>query len=960
MKNLCLIFFWFGFVITVNANPPACDSLPDYSAIDQQIWSKQGSFYKIDYNVGVDLFNQLIEIGKREKCWDYYVNDHILKIKWTLHQNKLVYAYKFLEQADQVIEQYKDSLSYNEDFSYYEYFKVQNQNNRIRYYYEAGLNNKAESLIKNLNLTLENIGEKKFYEKDALIDNYQYLGGIYNRQWRFEEAIDNYRRSINIAKSIGQGKYYNGIKLLANAQLNSANVVGTQHKANKLKEAEKNYLIALKGSKIVIETNKDSNNAIDLEKYERVISILIQLAKLNSIQNKFEKADTYLQEALIIEEKDLSQKALVLDELGHLALRKGQCIRAERLYLEAKKYKKENLDVNHFEMANSSIYLAKAKLECRDFNGAIQLLNETQKLYFPESGKRLNNPLILITLKNLLGDTYKKLYEEAANINYLKEALAHYEEAINLIKEQQQNYDYDNDKETLVQNYSGLFENMIIVAHQLGEEFWEKAFYCSEKEKSIKILESLKHTNALELAGIPEDMIIREAELVRQIADKRIKLDKNNNDERLEEEIINLRQLLKEHIKKYKAINEDFYKERYEQKEVTIKEIQNSLIGAKTALIEYFVTSQDAIFIWLITKNGFKMYKVSKTREWANIDVLLKLMNDSLGTRENPENKNKIVRISQFLHQTLIAPLNLSATIDKLIIVPDGKIKLIPFDYLSKEIVPVDNYHDRMISQYAISYGGSANLLYQQQRKNTIKSDLLYHAFTAIDNPCDSGKGEVNLKNILQSFKKVVQEWQGVLFEKTTSSIFEENAPNSDILGMGLHTKLNNANPYFSKFILNPEQAGDCGSNELSFIKVHSMNLKAKTVILVNCEAGKDNSLAEKALAFSFNFAGVNSFFAPLWEIPDKQSGSINSYLNNFLKEGKGKPEALRLAKLKYLESTQDDIIALHPYFWASFVHYGNDNPIIISFWERWKPTILGFGGIVFLMIFLIKSRKNN
>jgi hypothetical protein len=54
----------------------------------------------------------------------------------------------------------------------------------------------------------------------------------------------------------------------------------------------------------------------------------------------------------------------------------------------------------------------------------------------------------------------------------------------------------------------------------------------------------------------------------------------------------------------------------------------------------------------------------------------------------------------------------------------------------------------------------------------------------------------------------------------------------------------------------------------------------------------------------------------------------MDSFYKN-LSEGKAKSEALRNAKLLYLEGV--DNLRSHPYYWAHFTMNGNDTPLVKS-----------------------------
>ena len=81
--------------------------------------------------------------------------------------------------------------------------------------------------------------------------------------------------------------------------------------------------------------------------------------------------------------------------------------------------------------------------------------------------------------------------------------------------------------------------------------------------------------------------------------------------------------------------------------------------------------------------------------------------------------------------------------------------------------------------------------------------------------------------------------------------------------------------------------------------------------------------------------------------------------LNNFYKNlstGQNKSEALRNAKLAYINNTPD--YRRHPYYWAGLVLVGDDGPINIGVNNegRWLFALMTVFVIVFLLTWQIKK----
>ncbi|VAW20303.1 hypothetical protein MNBD_BACTEROID01-1187, partial [hydrothermal vent metagenome] len=76
-------------------------------------------------------------------------------------------------------------------------------------------------------------------------------------------------------------------------------------------------------------------------------------------------------------------------------------------------------------------------------------------------------------------------------------------------------------------------------------------------------------------------------------------------------------------------------------------------------------------------------------------------------------------------------------------------------------------------------------------------------------------------------------------------------------------------------------------------------------------------------------YAGCPSVIMTLWEIEDRSGAPIMDEFYRILSNGKKKPVALRMAKLKHLENA--DPLKAHPHFWLGYVTIGNTDAMYTS-----------------------------
>ena len=115
------------------------------------------------------------------------------------------------------------------------------------------------------------------------------------------------------------------------------------------------------------------------------------------------------------------------------------------------------------------------------------------------------------------------------------------------------------------------------------------------------------------------------------------------------------------------------------------------------------------------------------------------------------------------------------------------------------------------------------------------------------------------------------------------------------------------------------------------------------------------------SLARDFFYAGVPGIIMTSWAVEDRSGTKLMDYFYQFIAEGKSRPEALRLAKIEYLDNC--DKLTAHPHYWAAYMNVGDISPIdgfgkknnaiyILSA----TATIL----ILALLLFIRSRRKKN
>ena len=301
--------------------------------------------------------------------------------------------------------------------------------------------------------------------------------------------------------------------------------------------------------------------------------------------------------------------------------------------------------------------------------------------------------------------------------------------------------------------------------------------------------------------------------------------------------------------------------------------------------------------------------------------------------------------------------------ISSIIIIPDGSLLEVPFEtilFKGKELIhqfPIhyfnsinDHYKRSSIALLANKPYVGFGLNYNDELLKNINSSK------NIKSLFDNSFRLASLPNAIQELKASNSIFKGDLFteELCTSKQFADNAPDANIIHIANHVLLNNSNSFLSSIVFaenNQEQL-------FNALDVKALNLNAQLAILSSCNSGVGenfNGNGLRSIGQSFFEAGCQSVIVNLWEAGDKSSKKIISGFMNYLNEGMKKSEALRKAKLDFLD--QASAAEKHPKFWANIILIGNDDSI--SFKNGVSNWIyFAVGGIILLVLGFVFAKN--
>jgi CHAT domain-containing protein/Flp pilus assembly protein TadD len=646
-------------------------------------------------------------------------------------------------------------------------------------------------------------------------------------------------------------------------------------------------------------------------------------------------------------------------------------------------FRKEKID--HLEIA------------VENYNKGLEALNYNSS----ENTDSLNINQIIslghtLELLEIIADTYKEkasLFDDKQNKIYkqsLLEALDYYNITSEIIQRARKDIYSDESKIQLNALQEETFYKIIQTAYKAYEidnndEIAEFAFTNAEQIKSSSVMDKLTDEVAKENSLIPDSLTQLEKNINFQITsnnEKRFNLTSSETADSTDiakiDSVLFALNKQREELNAYLEKNySDYYDLKYSKKTIAISDIQKKLNGNEV-LIEYVLNETDSIpelYSFLITKETSRFIKQDISHEFiSSIEETFHFMsNPQFLFTQNEDSKNFCVASNQ-LYEKLISPFSKEIKNHKIIIIPDGKLNYITFEALIEELPDTSSqiYFTRLpylIRKNTINYSYSADLLFKfnQPSKNTKKQVLafapVYEKETVVFD--DEKLTLTPLPGIQREVDLISNAIRTNLFRgpEATEENFRKQSGDYDILHLAMHAFINDSLPAYSRFAFKQNNS-EIPENDgwLNTADIYNLDLNARLTVLSACNTGSGELKKGEgviSLARGFLYAGCPSIIMTQWEVEDNAGTKIMSSFYENLKKGRPTDEALRLAKLEYLENANPRMA--HPHYWLGYVSIGNSAPLFRSHdYYFFGLLILVIIGILIDQIIRVrKSRKH-
>lgn len=503
------------------------------------------------------------------------------------------------------------------------------------------------------------------------------------------------------------------------------------------------------------------------------------------------------------------------------------------------------------------------------------------------------------------------------------------------------------------------------------QQHLEKAFALSEAAKVNTLRLTLRENQGVKKAKIPAEIIAEEKALKGKLAVYRQRLhyisqrakEASTEKHQWQDSVFATGTRLQALKQELENGYPDYFRLKYDNSSIPIASIQRQL-SPETALLEYFIGDKNA-FLFLVTQETVDFIPIPKHAEWS---VELTLFRQQLAPKNQDYNTESLARTSHGLYQNILGPAiaKLNENITSLLIVPDGMLNMLPFEVLLTEAAtnPPLAQLPYLLRDYTISYAYSATWLWPNSKRKRKSTKYQLGAFAANYDQYTIDEKDTLLAAVFQDVvrggflplpgaEKEVQQIASLfattpfLKQQATKEQFENSASDFQILHLAMHALIEENAPQFSKLLFTQAETGQ-QNGQLSAQELYNYDLNAELVVLSACNTGIGKMKRGEgliSLSHAFALAGVPATVMSLWKIPDQTTPELMLNFYQHLKTGLSKNEALRQAKLQYLDEVKMNQLA-HPYFWAGFMLMGDTSPIQTSSWWIWWLT----GGILLLL----------
>ncbi len=493
-------------------------------------------------------------------------------------------------------------------------------------------------------------------------------------------------------------------------------------------------------------------------------------------------------------------------------------------------------------------------------------------------------------------------------------------------------------------------------------ELQDLLLYCLAQSRAITIRSAVQNREALQFANVPEEVVEKDRRLREQM---RFLKARSTEAENVAQRYFESLEQWRNYQQELQSSYPEWFKLRYDRSFPQQSQITQQLGKEHTSLLVYFDLDTSLLALTL-NEHSFKNYLLPVPTSWPDsVETYQKL----IARQASP---SRLASLGHYLYQILWAPLqdDLKETVS---IVPDGALFYLNFETLLSDFPQNTDYQlwPWLIRDHTIFYRNQLPQVLEKRNRGVDNILAIAPAFTRevkneyLQNlPIGQAPDSLFLSWLrtpwsVEFAQQIGREGTALIAEQAGKQAFLELAPEAGILHLGTHAVIQDVDPLLSYFALYP-QATAPDDGYLYAYELYNLPLKAQLSVLTACQTGLGQYQKGEgvlSLAHAFQYAGCPSVVYSLWSIDDQQSNRLMEDFYFNMKEGASFAQALRQAKLTYLEQHSGELSS--PYYWGGMVLIGESSSLepSSSFLSKYWWSALGLMALgLFVWLFFRKK----
>lgn len=527
---------------------------------------------------------------------------------------------------------------------------------------------------------------------------------------------------------------------------------------------------------------------------------------------------------------------------------------------------------------------------------------------------------------------------------------------------------FENETSSLLPQIKAIYRKGVLLASlDKTENEPVKRLYLNslEQSHSASIRSALLNREAMHYANVPDSIVEKDRRLREKLRFVKANAE-DEQDEFAEKLSFNTLNEWRTFQKQLQEQYPEWYSARYAPEIPKPAELQNKLAEAKASLVAYFA-GDTSVVILHVDGDQFHTTISSLPPAWRDSVLTFRKLTEQLAAPE------RLAALSYYLYTLFWQPIegNIKSHV---MLIPDGALHFLNFETLISSIPKTTKYAnwDWLIKKHSFLYrntipGKERPFIAGKNEVLALAPGFSYDLKARYRSELDSTQtSDTTFTHWLKTpwsvafAKELEPKGKTFVGMDATKKAFRENAAHAEILHFGTHAQLNDSKPLNSFLVLTP-QPQDSDDGYLYAYELYDQPLNAQLAILTACETGLGQYREGDgviSLAHAFQYAGCPNVVYSLWQIDDKQSTWLIKQFYAHMNENQNFSDALRHAKLDYLNNHSDELNA--PYYWGGVVLTGSDGKLTgrqgfaRKYW--WMALI---GGCAFLFIVLFHFRKN-